>query len=454
MTVCRKRSLSDLQDNDSDNAPEKEKTTDKAYRASSLDLQGGETEEALDRRLDREAAELGIHVETTLQLTPVHGLGNSVPALTPSSVALEPSLSSRVSQSTHPTSCSSSEQQAVTKSSSLSTSSIPSATPSLLSHSSKKSSYLKIKRSFRRISGFRRKKALGHLSPALPSIIPKAPMAVRDEQNVLAKVVSLKKLSISEQREGLKDVILASEQFALAVPAIDPAATRRSLENGQLKTLRAKQIEEQTRFTELQQEQQRELRTKHDSQTAQVSTRYQQLEHSTKERHHQAMTIMEDRHLSAEVDLHRTLELERQACETRLRHMEAYCNSPMSIKGMPTRTVTDKDFRELAQQYHVRDSMESLHDSRINVLREKQAKQVERVLAKQDEELAKLGEQKDSEIAELGLKFNQAVAEDQNALEERKHRLERRWVLAEAVARRRLEIGTDEQYAPLPPITW
>lgn len=77
-------------------------------------------------------------------------------------------------------------------------------------------------------------------------------MAVRDEQNVLAKVVSLKKLSISEQREGLKDVILASEQFALAVPAIDPAATRRSLENGQLKTLRAKQIEEQTRFTELQ----------------------------------------------------------------------------------------------------------------------------------------------------------------------------------------------------------
>ncbi|KAI9879210.1 MAG: hypothetical protein M1830_009211 [Pleopsidium flavum] len=453
MAVSKKRSLSDLQD--SDDATEKDKTIGIAHKASSLDLQGRETEEELDTRLEREAADLGIHVEKTLLSTPVNGLRHNVPALVPSSAVLEPSLSSRFSQSTHPTSCSSSEQQAVTKTSSLSTSSLPSATPSLLSYSSKKSSYLKIKRSFRRISGFRRKKTIGYLSPSLPLIIPKGPTAVQDEQNILAKVVSIKKRSVSEQHEGLKDAVLASEQFTLSAPPTDPAAIRRSLENGQLKFLRAKQLEEQARFIELQQhEQRRDLRTNHESQMAQVSTRYRQLEHSTREGHHQAMITMEDRHLSAEVDLHRTLELERQACETRLRHMEAYCNSPLSITGMPIRTVTDKDFRELAQQYHVRDSMESLHDSRINVLREKQAKQVERVTAKQDEELANLADRHRSELADLDLKFHQSVAEAQHAFEERKHRLDRKWLLAEAVARRRLEIETDEQYAPLPPITW
>lgn len=452
MAVPKKRSLSELRGNEE--LPEKEEARDIVDNATSSELPGVETEEQQDRRLNREATELGIHFEKSLPSIPIHGLGNIIPTRVSSSVALEPSLSSRFSQSTHPTSCSSSEQQPVTQLPSLSNSSIPSAPPSILSFSSKRSSLFKIKRSFRRISGFRRKKTIAHLRPTLPLMIPKAPAAIKDDQNVLVKVASLRRSSILEQAEAPKEVILAPEQFSLATSTYDPAATRRSLENEQLKILRTTHLEEQTRFMTLIQQQRQTIQNMHSDRQAQIKSCYQHLKQTLTGTHQEATSTLEDRHLSAEVDLHHTLALERQACDTRLRHMEAYCNSPICIADMPARTVTDKDFRELAQQYHVRDTMQSLHDSRINVLREKQAKHVERVIAKQDEELAKSASQMNAELAALDSELDHTLAEEQVSVVERKFRLGRRWSIAEAVARKRLEIETGEHFAPLPPIVW
>lgn len=419
MAVSKKRSHSDLQD---DERNEKDEPRYSTHEISSIYSQDGETEteEELDRRLQLEAAELGINIDQITPLTSIQDVADTADCVAPTPLVLEPSVSSRFSQSTFPTSCSSSEQQPVTNSSSFSTFSIPSGTPSIQSLSSRKSSYLKFKKGFRRISGFgRRKLAIGHPIPILPLITPKVRTTVQAEPDIVATVVSLTKLSVSAGRGGLKDATLVDEPYTFDVPVHDHGAKRRSLESEALKILRANQVEERNRVTEVQRSQRRDSQVKNESQKVEITSHYQQLEQSMRDRHHQAMIIMEDRHLSAEVDLHRTLELARQGCETRLRHMEAYCNSPLLIEGMPVRTVTDKDFRGLAQQYHVRDSMESLHNSRINVLRERQAKQVETAIARQEEELAELNRR-----------------------------------LAEAIARRKLEVETGEEYAPLVPIAW
>lgn len=453
-TVSEKRSLVDLQEDERDERDEPRYST---HEISSIYSQDGETEteEEQDRRLQLEAAELGIDIDQILHQESIQDVPDTVAGVAPTPLVSEPSVSSRFSQSTLPTSCSSSEQQPVTKSSSFSTFSIPSTTPSILSLSSRKSSYLRFKKGFRRISGFRKRKlAIGYPTVIMPLINPKVQTAVQSEPDIVATVVALTKLSVSAGRGGLKDATLVRESYTLDLPVCDPGAIRRSFESGALRMLRAKQLEERNSFTEVQRLQRRESQAKHEIQKTEVMSRYQQLEQRTRDRHHQAMITLEDRHLSAEVDLNRTLELGRQACETRLRHMEAYCNSPMLIQGMPVRKVTDKDFLGLAQQYHVRDSIKSLHDSRINVLRERQAKQVESVLARQKGELADLNEQCRFELVGLEWTFNQTTAEDRLAAEDRKRRLARRWTLAEAIARRRLEVETGEEYAPLTPIAW
>lgn len=454
MAVSKKRSPSELQYCE---ANEKEDLVDGAHEISSIYSQDEdiETEEELDRRLQLEATELGINVDQITSFIPVHEVQDTAACVAPTPLVLEPSASSRFSQSTFPTSCSSSEQQPVTHSSSFTTFSMPSGTPSILSLSSRKSSYLKFKRGFRRISGFRKRKlVISHPTLISPLIVPKAHMVVQSESDVVATIVSLKKLSFSAGRGEVKDATLVREQYPFTGPIYDPSATRRSLESEQLRTLRAKHIEEQSKVTEVQREQRRDAQAEHEGQKVELLSDYQRREQSTRDRHHHALIVMEDRHLSAEVDLHSTLESERQACETRLRHMEAYCNSSTLIEGMPVRRVTVKDFRGLAQQYHVRDGMESLHDSRINVLRERQAKQVETVIARQKEELATLDRQCQSDLGKLELAFSQIAADGRLASEDRRLILTRRWALAEEIVRRRLEIETGEEYAPLTPIGW
>lgn len=171
-------------------------------------------------------------------------------------------------------------------------------------------------------------------------------------------------------------------------------------------------------------------------------------------RHAEALSSLENRHLSSEIDLERTLELERQACATRLKHMQAYCSPRSVIQGMPNRIVTQQNYRQLDQQYLVRDGMKNLHASRINVLREKQAKQLERIVARQELEV----EQVDKELATTMQKLETTCELETQMLTEefaeRRKRLVARWSLAEAILRKRLENDTGEAYGALPPILW
>ena len=231
-------------------------------------------------------------------------------------------------------------------------------------------------------------------------------------------------------------------------------ARQRSIRSTQLKRLRAHQLEEQGRFIRFENEQNRLIRSKRVDIRRDTISRQNQQQQETCERHAEALTATEHRHFAAEIELVRTLDLERKACETRLKHMEAYCNGRHTMDGMPRRTVTEDDYRKLVQQYHLRSGMDNLHEARINVLREKQAKQLERIAAKQEVvfrgALEAMGKELQEHETELDIEERDLAQE----FAERRKRLISRWKLAEAIERRRLEDDTGELYGPLPAIPW
>lgn len=134
--------------------------------------------------------------------------------------------------------------------------------------------------------------------------------------------------------------------------------------------------------------------------------------------------------------------------------MQAYCNPRSTVAGMPNRVVTKNDYRQLEQQYHTRNGMDNLHTSRINVLRERQGKQLERITAKQEAELEALESSFEQQNEDLDAKFRQEERQLQQEFAERKNRLVTRWNLAEAIERRKLELLTGEEFGPLPVVKW
>ncbi len=121
---------------------------------------------------------------------------------------------------------------------------------------------------------------------------------------------------------------------------------------------------------------------------------------------------------------------------------------------MPSRVVTKADYRQLEQQYHIRNGIDNLHASRINVLRERQAKQVERIMEKQETELETLDSDFEHANENLDAKFQYQDSQLQQEFADRKARLIARWRISEAIERHRLELQTGEDYGPLPMVTW
>lgn len=232
------------------------------------------------------------------------------------------------------------------------------------------------------------------------------------------------------------------------------AARHRSMKNTQLKRLRASHLEEQARFIRFQEDQCRLLQFRQDDRRRALLDRFTEQEKAKQDRQSNALDELEHRHLSAEVDLIKTLKLERQGCDTRLKHMQGYCNPRSTIQGMPSRVVTKKDYHQLEQQYHTRNGMDNLHKARINVLREKQGKQLERISAKQEAELVALAEDYHKRMIELEAASQIEESEVQDEFAARKQRSLGRWTLAEAIERRKLENNTGKTYAPLPPVVW
>jgi hypothetical protein len=157
-------------------------------------------------------------------------------------------------------------------------------------------------------------------------------------------------------------------------------------------------------------------------------------------------------------------EHEKKAVMLRLRHMEAYCQNPTppssptepssSERGstdstLPGRKVTEKDYHSLAQQYRERDIMDTLHASKINVLRGKQKKALENFTRKKENELNALEREQEKEIALIDRDATVQETDLRLALDTKRARLESRWRLQSSILQKKMENTTGLKYAPL-----
>lgn len=481
----KKRSVSDMQHPDPHPHPHPQpqpqphkQDHDEAYRM--MVLRSDQTEDQLDQHFLQTALELGINIptepKTTLDLITSNVATLNIDPDLPEPPQLSPS---RASESTHTASDSSIEHMGHRKTPSPTSTSITSA--SISSLSSNKSNYVKVKDGFRRISRLHRRKTLAIPVPAIPlrsssmlhilrpdlesrAITADQIHRIPDPQPHAITTDQIRTLSTPRSLDGpttydappppppapLSPPLRSAEQETLETLS----ARRRSISNPALKKLRTTQLQEQLRFISFEASQHRLMRTKQLQHKRDSLVRYQDQERDTHARHAEALSSLETRHLTAEVDLQRTLQRERQACDTRLKHMQAYCNPRSTVAGMPSRVVTKSDYRQLEQQYHIRNGMDNLHASRINVLREKQGKQQERIMAKQECELEAFESDFERQNEEMDERFQDEEVRLEREFAERKKRLVRRWALAEAIERRKLEQATGETFEPLPPIIW
>ena len=169
--------------------------------------------------------------------------------------------------------------------------------------------------------------------------------------------------------------------------------------------------------------------------------------------HPSILTKLEDKHLTAEIDLREAQSQEKRNCLLAIRHMEAYCNghSPEGI----TRTVTEQDRKELERQHWQRDHLDLRHEAAINVLREQQARQVRLCAQKLEAEVAALEQRNREESEALERALEGELREFEEVFLSRRARLVARWELAAEIwKKRQVDEGILEMPFPIAPVEW
>ncbi|EPQ66517.1 Bgt-5231 [Blumeria graminis f. sp. tritici] len=208
-----------------------------------------------------------------------------------------------------------------------------------------------------------------------------------------------------------------------------------------LSTLRARHINERDRFRAYERKLKWVMSTRHEQERSHILERYEEKHAKIVALHTKAATSLEDRQISAEIELRTSLKQDEANVHVRLRHMEAYCDElgRSSSASNPARVVTERDLRELGQQYNVRDNIKRLHQSKVNVLREKQAKQMEQLLVQQERELVRLEVKRDEEINAIERRFSQEEESFRMVFAKRRTNMLRRWQLEQLIGWKKLD---------------
>ena len=259
---------------------------------------------------------------------------------------------------------------------------------------------------------------------------------------------------------------------------------QRTRECPELLTLQARQSEERLRFLEyrrgaasqlrLRQQASREQQIEvHDVQVKEtIEKAGQACQMTLSETDHccqneRAIEDLESRHLEAEMKLLEEFNIVKRAILTRLRHMEAYCQNPsppptpqastsshdsdeQEKSSFPERRVTDRDYHNLAQQYRERDAMESLHKSKIEVLRGRQNKALEIFTMQKEREVAALQVANEKAVKKCEKKYLIEEEASRQALGDKKARLEARWRVQALIERAKMEKSTGLKFGCLP----
>ncbi|KAI1628772.1 hypothetical protein EDD37DRAFT_644558 [Exophiala viscosa] len=427
-----------------------------SYNATVLRLTATTSEDDLDDRIALEAQSLDL---LPVHVTPdIDSLTSSLSTTTVTSESIN--HSSVQSQSTAPTSCASSEHRPVTRSSYPSERSpTHSESPSSRSQPDKKRNS-PLKRGFRKMTGFRKRRSgsVALTSPTLSSISSDADTNRGEE----APVDMRGPLSIKSSKSSWSQPLSATKSDYDSSAPVDQEAVERSMESKDLLNLRMSQLQEKARFLEFQASLISQLAARKEQKKSQKRMEHDKIIADQIHKNDRAIEALEAHQLEEEMKMQKEQELEKRAVLVRLRHMEAYCHNPTppptlcptsgppaTESAFPQRKVTDKDYHSLAQQYRERDVMDTLHSSKINVLRGKQKKAVERLMARKERELENMEKEQEKEIAAIDQDFAAQEADLRSALSAKRGRLETRWKTQTLIERTRLERATGLKHAAL-----
>jgi hypothetical protein len=248
----------------------------------------------------------------------------------------------------------------------------------------------------------------------------------------------------------------AQEAAEAAASAERQKAEERSRNHRAFQVLQQSQRGDLQRFLKFETLAKEKMQGRQRSRREALTEKHGELEEKMKERHAKTTAHLEDRQVAAEMELRSTLEQSEKSVRIRLKHMEAYCDrlgrNPDS--NMPQRTVTERDLRELGQQYNLRDNIERLHQSKVNVMRDRQAKQMEELVDRQTSELDKLATKLQEDLEDLAGTFADETDAVTQLFKERKERLQRRWSLAILILCKELEAKENTTFAELPVPRW
>lgn len=259
-----------------------------------------------------------------------------------------------------------------------------------------------------------------------------------------------------ERRRAREEAQLAERAAAEEAEAAERRdAERRTAESPEFRQLRDVQAGEAERFAAYARKKRDAMWARQLQRKLALAERHSDQTDKMRERHAKTVAHLEDRQVRAEMALRETLEASERSVRIRLKYMEAYCEGLGRGGGdedesRPARKVTERDLRELGQQYSLRDGMERQHTARINVLRDRQLKAVEELVERQEDEWARAVARRDDETEDLAVGF--ALEEDDlvRELERRERGLRWRWILGVEILRRRLGGQHGVRYAAVP----
>ncbi|KAK9781575.1 putative RING-type domain-containing protein [Seiridium cardinale] len=271
-----------------------------------------------------------------------------------------------------------------------------------------------------------------------------------EEELERRRIEEAERLAAQEAEEAL------AKEEAEKEAAENVDAEERTKESIEFQTLRISQAEELERFRVYERKTKWLMWTRQSQEKLALVEKQSATIEKMKERHVKTTVNLEDRQVQAELELRGSLEQSERNVRIRLKHMEAYCDglgqNPSS--GMPRRVVTERDLRELGQQYNVEKNMRQLHQAKINVMRDRQAKALEELQQRQEAELGKLLEKDHAEIEALESSF--ADQEDTLAVtfNRRRQTMDKRWELSMRILQKELESKTGLRYSILAPLQW
>jgi hypothetical protein len=258
----------------------------------------------------------------------------------------------------------------------------------------------------------------------------------------------------AEARAAQREADDAARQAEEALEAQQRAAAeRRTRDCTQCQAQRWRQEAEMERHRTYVRKSRWLMWARHSQEKLDLTEKYTEQMGRMKERHSKTALHLEDRQVAAEMELRATHEQAEKGVQVRLKHIERYCSGqgpPPGLKlSRPLRVVHERDLMELGQQYREWGSMDRLHESRVNVLRDKQAKSMEQLLERQQAEFARLEERRDEDTEELGARFAEEEDEFAAWFAKRAATMRGRWAVQCAILKREREEQTGQEFALL-----